>query len=65
VLIVFAAGLFGPFNFHIAPVFFGFTLWIWMLAAFPALAPIAIVPASARESSCPWPHTFVTRKTRV
>ena len=41
VLIVFAAWLFGPFNFHTAPVVFRFILWIWMLAAFPALAPIA------------------------
>ena len=41
VLIVFAAWLFGSLNFHTAPVFFGFIRWIWMLAAFPALAPIA------------------------
>ena len=41
VLIVFAAWLFGRFDFHTAPVFFGFVPWIWMLAAFPALAPIA------------------------
>jgi hypothetical protein len=65
VLIVFAAWLFGPFNFHTAPVFFRFILWIWMLAAFPALAPIAIVAPSVRESSCPWRYTFVTDKTTV
>src|SRR6267143_967405 len=68
VLIVFAAWLFGALDFHTAPVFFGFILWIWMLAAFPVLlqspAPIAIVAPFARESSCPWPYTFVTTRQR-
>jgi hypothetical protein len=55
-LVVFSTWLIGWLSFHTAPPF----IIRWMLTASPALRPVAIVAASARESSCPWPYTFVT-----
>src|SRR5258708_4021924 len=48
----------------ITPLFF-FFLWIWILIWCLGLAPPAIVAPSTHESSCPWPYTFVTRKTKA